>query len=64
MCGFAAFIGDSGLSSAIKLSLQAIQHRGQDSAGIGLLQNNSFIIHKDLGYVAQSLKDINYEGGG
>ena len=64
MCGFAAFIGDTGLSSAIKLSLQAIQHRGQDSAGIGLLHNNSFIIHKDLGYVAQSLKDINYEGSG
>lgn len=64
MCGFAGFVGNTGLSSSIKLSLQAIQHRGQDSAGIGLMYNNSFLIHKDLGYVARALRDINYEGEG
>ncbi|MEI6079566.1 MAG: amidophosphoribosyltransferase [bacterium] len=64
MCGFVGFVGDSGVSDSIKLSLQAMQHRGQDSAGLGLIYNNSFLIHKDLGYVAQSLKSINYNGAG
>jgi amidophosphoribosyltransferase len=64
MCGFAGFVGDAEITSAIKLSLQAMQHRGQDSAGIGLLRENTFLTYKDLGYVAQALKSINYEGPG
>ncbi len=64
MCGVAGFIGNSEITTSMKLSLQAMQHRGQDSAGIGLIQDNTFLIHKDLGYVAQALKAISHDGAG
>ncbi len=64
MCGFVGFVGNSNLSSAVIDALQAIQHRGQDSAGIGIVSENGFFLHKDLGYAAQALEKVNYKGPG
>lgn len=65
MCGFVGFVGESGTSSFVNLALQAIQHRGQDSAGIAYIKDDgSFFIHKDLGYASHVLKDVNYDGPG
>jgi len=64
MCGFVGFIGKSEISNAIKQALQAVQHRGQDSAGIGVVTENGFSHHKALGYVTAALEEFNYNGPG
>jgi len=64
MCGFVGFVGNSEISNAVKQALQAIQHRGQDSAGIGVVRENGFSHHKALGYVTTALEEFNYNGPG
>ena len=64
MCGFVGFVGNSNVSSTIIDALQAIQHRGQDSAGIGLVCDSGFFLHKDLGYAASALETVKYNGSG
>jgi len=65
MCGFVGFIGDREVSNSVKQALQAIQHRGQDSAGIGIISDDgTFLLHRDLGYVDAALKPVNHTGGG
>lgn len=54
MCGFVGVIGRSECARDIFLALQALQHRGQDSAGIGTICGDQFPIVKKLGLVAQS----------
>ncbi len=51
MCGFVGIIGMEHASRHVATGLQAIQHRGQDSAGIGSKKGNHFRIFKDLGLV-------------
>lgn len=55
MCGFIAIIGDDLATPSLMLGLQALQHRGQDAAGIATIDENRFHIHKDLGMVTQAL---------
>jgi amidophosphoribosyltransferase len=64
MCGFVGFIGKSEISNAVKQALQAIQHRGQDSAGIGVVTENGFSHHKALGYSTVALEEFKYNGPG
>ncbi len=64
MCGFVGFVGNSNVSSVILDALQAIQHRGQDSAGIGIVCDSGFFLHKDLGYVVAALEPVTYNGAG
>jgi len=64
MCGFVGFVGNSEISNAVKQALQAIQHRGQDSAGIGVVREDGFSHHKALGYVTTALEEFNYNGPG
>lgn len=53
MCGFVGIIGLDHASRQVATGLQAIQHRGQDSAGIGSKKGNHFRLFKDLGLVHQ-----------
>lgn len=55
MCGFVGVIGSDRAAPAIALGLQAIQHRGQDAAGIGTLSRGRYYVHKDLGLVSHAL---------
>ncbi len=64
MCGFVGFIGKSEISNSVKQALQAIQHRGQDSAGIGVVTEKGFSHHKALGYATVALEEFNYNGPG
>ena len=64
MCGFVGFIGNSEIGNHVKQALQAIQHRGQDSAGIGVVTENTFSHHKALGYVTTALEEFKYNGAG
>lgn len=53
MCGFVGIIGNRDVAADVIMALQAIQHRGQDSAGVGTIQADSFPIVKRLGLVTQ-----------
>jgi len=48
-------IGSKPAGPEVHMALQAIQHRGQDAAGIGTFDGKRFFLHKDLGTVAQAL---------
>ena len=60
MCGFISYISDKdNVSDVVSFSLQAIQHRGQDSSGIAIASNNgNFTLHKDKGYVDKVLSNF------
>lgn len=55
MCGFVGITGIDPVAPALYLGLQAVQHRGQDAAGIGTWDCGYLSIHKDLGLVSQAL---------
>ena len=58
MCGFVGMISKTDVSAEIHLALQAIQHRGQDSAGIATMSadGRQFFLRHGLGTVAQGLQ--------
>jgi len=64
MCGFVGVIGVPEVSAVIKTTLHALQHRGQDSAGIGVFDGSNFAIHKEMGFVAAALANFEYDAGG
>ncbi len=51
-CGVAAIYGHPEASKLAYLSLYALQHRGQESAGIASANGESIELHKDMGLVA------------
>lgn len=52
MCGFIGLIGVEPVAPALYMGMQAIQHRGQDAAGIGTWDAGHLQIYKDTGTVA------------
>lgn len=59
MCGFVGLISNTSVAPGIHLALQALQHRGQDSAGITTMSpdGGEFFIRRGLGSVPQALDD-------
>jgi amidophosphoribosyltransferase len=55
MCGFVGIIGISPVAPSLYIGLQAIQHRGQDAAGIGTWGGGKLHLHKDLGLISQAI---------
>jgi len=55
MCGFVGMIGHSDVATSIALGLSAIQHRGQDAAGLGTFDSGRLHLHKDTGMVSTAL---------
>ncbi len=55
MCGFVGLIGNAPVAPGLVLGLQAIQHRGQDAAGIATLDGRRWHLHKDQGMVTAAL---------
>ncbi len=53
MCGFVGIVDGKNCSRDVVLSLQALQHRGQDSAGLGTIDHGQFPLVKRLGLVHQ-----------
>ena len=51
MCGFVGMVGEGDVSAAISTALQALQHRGQDSAGILTRDGERFLSHRAMGLV-------------
>jgi amidophosphoribosyltransferase len=64
MCGIVGIISGNEVSNELYESLLCLQHRGQDSAGIGTY-SGKFHIKKGLGLVREVFgrKDIGYLGG-
>jgi amidophosphoribosyltransferase len=54
MCGFVGIVGRQDCAADILLGLQALQHRGQDAAGVGTVHKGSFPIKRRSGLVAQN----------
>lgn len=55
MCGFVGIIGVENAAASLFMALQAVQHRGQDAAGVGTWNNGYIHVHKDVGMVSQAL---------
>ena len=51
MCGIVGIVGSMYVSELISEALIALQHRGQDSAGISTLDGDRFLVHKERGLV-------------
>jgi amidophosphoribosyltransferase len=62
MCGFVGVIGVPQAARALTMALQAVQHRGQDAAGIGTWNEGFLSIHKDVGMVGKVLRGAALEG--
>lgn len=57
MCGFVGMVGASDVAPAIHLALSALQHRGQDSAGIATMSEDGagFTFRRGLGTVGAAI---------
>ncbi len=57
MCGFVGMVARGDVAAEIHIGLQAIQHRGQDSAGIATINyaGDRFTMRRGLGIAAQAL---------
>ena len=51
MCGFVGILGSEPAAPRLLMSLQAIQHRGQDAAGIGTVHEGRIHVRKGLGMI-------------
>lgn len=51
MCGIVGVVGSEPVAPALLLGLQAMQHRGQDAAGIGVFNQGRILVKKDLGMI-------------
>jgi len=51
-CGVVAIYGHPEAANLAYLSLHALQHRGQESAGLAVSDGQSMICHKSMGHVA------------
>jgi amidophosphoribosyltransferase len=57
-CGvFGLYAPEKSVAKLTYFGLYALQHRGQESAGIATLDGNRVHIHKDMGLVAQVFKE-------
>ncbi len=56
-CGVFAIFGHKDASRLTYLGLYALQHRGQESAGIAVSDGENFKVHKEMGLVSKVFKD-------
>ncbi|MFK7928140.1 MAG: amidophosphoribosyltransferase [Myxococcota bacterium] len=61
MCGFVGVTGTEAAAPVVWLALQALQHRGQDAAGVGTVDGGRFHMHKDLGMVIHAVPSAKLE---
>ena len=57
MCGIVGIVDAGGVSHSLYYALFALQHRGQESAGISTWDGTSFHKHKGMGLVAEVFTD-------
>lgn len=52
MCGVIGILRQSNVNGCVMAGLSRLQHRGQESAGIAIIDGQEMYIHKDLGLVS------------
>jgi amidophosphoribosyltransferase len=57
VCGFVGLVGVEPVAPALYLGIQAIQHRGQDAAGMGTWDHGRLALYKDVGRVEDVFDD-------
>ena len=64
MCGFVGLVAHKDVAPGLHIALQALQHRGQDSAGIATMNRGGsrFFMKRGLGAVTQALSREDIEG--
>lgn len=65
MCGIVAYVGEKSAQPILLEGLKRLEYRGYDSAGIALLENNNFIVHKSPGRIAalqETLAEVDDDG--
>jgi amidophosphoribosyltransferase len=55
MCGFVGIVSDRPVAASVLLSLQAIQHRGQDAAGLGTWHDRRVHLAKGTGMISEAV---------
>ncbi len=50
-CGIAGFVSQYNVSQLLYFSLRALQHRGQESAGIATFKDGDVLLHRGMGLV-------------
>jgi amidophosphoribosyltransferase len=58
MCGIVGIVGSENCAADMLLALQALQHRGQDSAGIATIAGGTFQSAHRIGLVSQGFQDV------
>ena len=58
MCGFVGMVANGAVAAELHVGLSALQHRGQDSAGIATMsaEGGRFFMRRGLGTAAQALR--------
>ena len=56
-CGVFGVIGVADASNFVALGLHALQHRGQESAGIATVHDGSVLLRRAMGYVGDAFDD-------
>jgi amidophosphoribosyltransferase len=59
MCGIVGIVDAGGVSHSLYYALFALQHRGQESAGISTWDGSSFYKYKGMGLVSEVFSDQN-----
>ena len=62
MCGFVGMIGKGNVAPAIAVAMQAVQHRGQDSAGVFTRDDDRFLSHQSMGLVRDGFTESVIQG--
>jgi len=62
VCGFIGVVGVPNVAPVLCLGLSAIQHRGQDAAGLGVVDGGHCHLHKDIGKVSEVFTPAVLEG--
>jgi len=62
VCGFIGVVGVPTVAPVLCLGLSAVQHRGQDAAGIGVVDRGHCRLHKDVGKVSRVFSPEVLEG--
>ncbi len=62
MCGFVGIVGPGDVAPAVAVAMQALQHRGQDAAGLFTRDGDRFLSHKSIGLVRDGFGETEIQG--
>ena len=60
-CGIFGIFGHAEAANLTYLGLYALQHRGQESAGIATSDGQRLVAHKSMGYVADGFDEETFQ---